>query len=335
MAVTVAHTTTVTGADDPTKEINKDQWNGTAAHTVAGLGALAELNAVTEATITLADNTTNNASTTAHGFLKKLSNVATEFMNGQGNWATPTASATLDGISAATASQAGISNGAHTIRWNFAQTADAKVSFEFGESAASTNGTSTANVPNQFIAKFSTVAASTASPIGFYSRALFVAAISPTSRQMIYTTGSASAPPICFTTGLNNGIYESSGICMTYGGTQAAKFTDTQAFLRVGSGATPALTDLGFGNAGLFWGNAILGFSASGAEVGRISGTNFVWGTAALATTATDGFLYIPTCAGTPTGVPTAFTGRLPMIYDSTGNKFWIYDGGWIGVALA
>jgi hypothetical protein len=44
---------------------------------------------ITEAKLVLADNTTNNATTSAHGFLKKLSNVSTEFMNGEGNWATP------------------------------------------------------------------------------------------------------------------------------------------------------------------------------------------------------------------------------------------------------
>lgn len=43
-----------------------------------------------EAGLTLADNTTNNASTSNHGFLKKLDNTATNFMNGQGNWASPT-----------------------------------------------------------------------------------------------------------------------------------------------------------------------------------------------------------------------------------------------------
>lgn len=42
--------------------------------------------AATDAAITFTDVTTNNASTTKHGFLKKLSNVATEFMNGVGNW---------------------------------------------------------------------------------------------------------------------------------------------------------------------------------------------------------------------------------------------------------
>jgi len=35
------------------------------------------------------DNTNLNASTTAHGLLKKLSNVATEFLNGQGNFTVP------------------------------------------------------------------------------------------------------------------------------------------------------------------------------------------------------------------------------------------------------
>lgn len=42
---------------------------------------------VDESEISLSDNATNNASTTKHGFLKKLSNVASEFMNGAGNWA--------------------------------------------------------------------------------------------------------------------------------------------------------------------------------------------------------------------------------------------------------
>ncbi len=61
------------------------------------------------------------------------------------------------------------------------------------------------------------------------------------------------------------------------------------------------------------------------------TGGNKVCGPAALATNATDGFLYIPTCAGTPTGVPTAYTGQVAMIFDTTNNKFYIYDGSWLG----
>lgn len=54
-----------------------------------------------------------------------------------------------------------------------------------------------------------------------------------------------------------------------------------------------------------------------------------VQGTAGLLTTATDGFLYIESCAGPPTGVPTAFSNRVPMVYDRTNNNLYIYNGGW------
>jgi hypothetical protein len=49
---------------------------------------------------------------------------------------------------------------------------------------------------------------------------------------------------------------------------------------------------------------------------------------AALATTATDGFLYVPTCAGTPTGTPTAITGMAPVAVDTTNNKLYFYSTG-------
>jgi hypothetical protein len=61
---------------------------------------------------------------------------------------------------------------------------------------------------------------------------------------------------------------------------------------------------------------------------------NVVMGTAALATNATDGFFYGASCAGTPTGAPTAFTGRVPMIYDTTNNKLYVYNGAWKSVTL-
>lgn len=54
-----------------------------------------------------------------------------------------------------------------------------------------------------------------------------------------------------------------------------------------------------------------------------------VLGNQALATTATDGFLYIASGAGPPTGVPTAFTGRVPLYYDSTNDQLYIYQTAW------
>ncbi len=61
----------------------------------------------------------------------------------------------------------------------------------------------------------------------------------------------------------------------------------------------------------------------------NINGSNVV-GNGAIATNATDGFLYIPTCAGTPTGTPTTVTGFVPLVYDTTNNQFWIYNGSWL-----
>jgi hypothetical protein len=58
------------------------------------------------------------------------------------------------------------------------------------------------------------------------------------------------------------------------------------------------------------------------------SGNVIAGGSVALATTATDGFLYVPTCAGTPTGVPTAITGMAPIVVNTTNNKLYFYSGG-------
>jgi len=51
-------------------------------------------------------------------------------------------------------------------------------------------------------------------------------------------------------------------------------------------------------------------------------------GRPSLATNATDGFLYVPTCAGVPTGVPTAITGMAPIVVNTTNNKLYFYSGG-------
>lgn len=57
---------------------------------------------------------------------------------------------------------------------------------------------------------------------------------------------------------------------------------------------------------------------------------------AALATTATDGFFYAPSCAGPPTGVPTAQTGTIPLVVDSTNGRLYArVAGAWKSVLFA
>ena len=56
------------------------------------------------------------------------------------------------------------------------------------------------------------------------------------------------------------------------------------------------------------------------------SSAGLIVGNQALATAATDGFLYVPTCAGTPTGTPTAQTGTVPIVVDTTNHKLYFYS---------
>ncbi len=60
---------------------------------------------ISDATVTFTDITTNNSSTSNHGFLKKLDNNAAHFMDGQGNWSTPTAAAAWGSITGTLSSQ--------------------------------------------------------------------------------------------------------------------------------------------------------------------------------------------------------------------------------------
>lgn len=52
-------------------------------------GTLTNCTGYTDAHLSVSDITTNNVSTSAHGFTPKLDNVVTHFLNGQGGWTTP------------------------------------------------------------------------------------------------------------------------------------------------------------------------------------------------------------------------------------------------------
>lgn len=61
-------------------------------------------------------------------------------------------------------------------------------------------------------------------------------------------------------------------------------------------------------------------------------GGDLNWFPGGLNTTSTLGFIMLGFCAGVPTGVPTSGTGA--VVYDTTHNKLYVYNGGWKSVTL-
>ncbi len=93
-------------------------------------------------------------------------------------------------------------------------------------------------------------------------------------------------------------------------------------------------TSLGTGNAvgaSLIFESAVPVGSGTGAQTYatrfRANNNNTSFADAAKGTTDTTGWLMIPSCAGTPTGVPASIpSGQIAMVFDTTAKKLWFYS---------
>lgn len=162
------------------------------------------------------------------------------------------------------------------------------------------------------------IVAASAGKIGFTSGATshnssqdtFIVRKAAASTQFGDTDAAAPVAQTLSVQGVVAGTTDTAGAAWTFGGSQG---TGTGVGGSIIFAVSPAASTASTQNA------RVTALTITGNK-------NIVVGSAALATNATDGFLYIPTCAGTPTGVPTAFTGRVPIIYDTSNDQFWIYD---------
>lgn len=185
--------------------------------------------------------------------------------------------ATLNGITAATADQAGIANADWNVRWNWAKITNTEVAFELGESVAATGGTSTSGVPNQVLAKFSTLAASTMSPLSVYSRGSHVFSVSPTTKQILSAAGTTAAPVYAFDSDPDTGIGSignGNQFGLVAGGAHIVTVKTTGLFNIDGTAAAPCYSLANDPNTGLYSAAAdALGIAVGGVENSRFVGS--------------------------------------------------------------
>lgn len=236
-------------------------------------GTLTSCTGLPEAGLTLADNTTGNFTTLLHGFVPKGTNVG-NFLKDDGTWAAASGGATLDGITAATGDQTGILSGDNYVKWKWAKTTNSEQAFELTESAAATNGTSTSGIPNQVLLKLSTLAASTMSPLQVYSRAAHVFSVSPSTAQMLFADGTASAPVLARAGDTLFGFYFSgNSINMGRNGSQWLHFEQNYISANDGTTTEPSINSLSYTGSGFFWPDAnSVGIINNSREVVRFTG---------------------------------------------------------------
>lgn len=105
-------------------------------------------------------------------------------------------------------------------------------------------------------------------------------------------------------------------------------------YLRVGSVSSSSGFDFGIDSGGIANitnnSNTNLNISTNALQRLRVTSSGSVVvgnSSSALATNATDGFLYVSTSAGAPAGTPTTQTGSAPIHIDTTNNDFYFYSG--------
>ena len=162
-----------------------------------------------------------------------------------------------------------------------------------------------------------------------------------TGSSIEFGDGTVSAPSIAPASNAGSGLYfTTNAVDVAANGVQAAQFATATTgvnYLKFTPAATTVAPSITAAGSDTDVGLTISGKGAGQLSLGNATSNILAGPGTALATTATVGHLLIPTCAGTPTGVPVGHAiGNAAIILDTSGNKLWLYDNGtWKGVVVA
>lgn len=181
--------------------------------------------------------------------------------------------------------------------------------------------------------------------------------LEPKDTEAAYSAGLGSAAATVFGYGGNvgTGLFfpAAKSVGFAVDGGEAMRITSA-GYLGIGTASPAQLLHLyATSSPGMRIQNAggktwdILGFITGGSPTGfeirdvsqnaarfNIDTNGNLYGTAGTQA-MTAGFFYIPSAAGAPSGTPTTISGRLPLYYDTTNNRLYVYNGGWKYTQLA
>lgn len=143
----------------------------------------------------------------------------------------------LNRLTAATAANS-INHGDNLQTWNWQKTTNSSGGIRITENVASTGGTSTAGIPNQYLLLLDTIATSTASALVVKSQGNYVFSISPSSAQILLKGGSGTAV-LSFANDDDTGIGQSGANKIDFyaGGTNVG-YISSGGYLSLVSGTT-------------------------------------------------------------------------------------------------
>ena len=203
--------------------------------------------------------------------------------------------------------------------------------WQWNLTGAESSGNAGSNLQLQAIADDGTTVVATSMSVARSTGV--VTLIAGSSALTYFADGTVSAPSVASTSNHGSGLYfTTNAVNVAANGVRVADFATAATgvnyfvFTPSATGAAIALsaagsdTNIGLTIAGKGTGPLTIGAATSNITLG--SG-------AALATSATTGYIIISTCAGAPTGVPVGHaTGNAALVYDTTDSKLYAYDSG-------
>lgn len=161
-----------------------------------------------------------------------------------------------------------------------------------------------------------------------------------------YTIGITYPPLVYMTAGSTgsafaaSGYYTNASLGINQKNMQVSESDPLTYYATLDIAGGDQITQVGVGVIPNFKSSTLIIHNPTNSQLGFPNGSiwveagSVVFGSSPLSTAATDGFVYMPGCAGAPTGVPTLWDSAVPTVIDTVNKKLMAYiqGDGWVQI---